>query len=277
MTDPSQACLDEPVFLLGMPRSGTTWLSQIVESAPEAIVRLSPNYAYPLKNRLSAASTAAEWRAVLAHALATDDPFMTQNWRRDSGDLVRFPKARVAGRPILFVKDTRFHGHYRVAMDRLPRAKCVYIVRHPAASLHSWRRSPEFPEGAAFEAEWRSGACRKGTGSGEYWGFDDWKALTLDYQACCLRNPDRYLVLRYEDLVGNARREAARVFAFCGLALGAPTEAFIRESQSRDEPGAYSVFRQKDVAGRWRRDFPADILGRIEADLAETPLAVFLR
>ena len=67
--------LEETIFLLGMPRSGTTWLSQIFEASPEIVVRLSPNYSYPLKNTLSLAGDREAWIRQLSAALESDDPF----------------------------------------------------------------------------------------------------------------------------------------------------------------------------------------------------------
>ena len=148
------ADLDSPVFLLGMPRSGTTWLSQIFESSRDFVVRLSPPYSYAFRGRLTEASGRDEWRQVLQGTIASSDAFLTQNWRRDTGELTDFDKdaANVAR---LAVKDTRFHRLYRAGMSVLPRAKSIYIIRHPAAALWSWRNCKEFPAEADFAIEWR--------------------------------------------------------------------------------------------------------------------------
>lgn len=266
-----------PLFLLGMPRSGTTWLSQILESSPHCIVRLSPNYSYPLKNRLTVTSTAADWAAVFDEAIATHDAFMTQNWRRETRELPLFPSKSVDELKRLVLKDTRFHDLYLEGMTVFPAAKTVYIVRHPAAALWSWRSCKEFPEGADFRREWRTGECRKREGPGEYWGFDDWKSLTQLYCDLASRHPHRYLIVRYENFVSQALREAEQLFHFAEVPMSPAIEEFVRHSQSLHDERPYAVFKRPTVRDAWKRDFPADILAEIDRDLAGTPLEAFLR
>ena len=258
-----------------MPRSGTTWLSQIFEAHPRFITRLSPNYSYVLKNRLTPDSTEAEWRSVLGEAAATSDPFMTQNWQRDAGNLPWFEPSDEAQR--LAVKDTRFHETYLAGMGRLPDAFCIYLVRNPCATLDSWRRSPEFPANAGLDAEWRSGACRKGDGPGEYWGFADWVTLTRRYRQLAREEPSRYRVVRYEELVRHPNRGAEDLFRFVGEALDPQVVDFIAASQATHTAGPYSVFKDPvTVLTRWKESFPATIAAEIQAALAGTELEEYL-
>ena len=266
-----------PLFLLGMPRSGTTWTSQIFESSPDFIVRLSPNYSWPLKNQLGLDSSREDWIANLSAALTTDDPFMTQNYRRDTGELSTFPPRSLQTAKRLAIKDTRFHDLYQRAMELFDEAQLIYLVRHPAGTLNSWWRSKEFPAEADFAAEWRGGACRKIEGPGEYWGFDDWRALTDRYLALEEQAPDRYRVCRYEDLVRDRERVAAELFAFAGYGLRPATRAFLLDSRSRHDDRTYAVFKNPSVADRWRSELPEAIQEALRAELAGTPLARFAR
>lgn len=265
---------DHPVFLLGMPRSGTTWLSQLFEAHPNLCVRLSPNYSYPLKNRLTESSSRDEWTEILRLAATSDDPFLTQNWRRDSGDLPHFDNKQVPHH--LVIKDTRFHDIYLAGMEKLPAARCLYVVRHPCAILESWRKSKEFPSWADFEQEWRTGACRKREGSGEYWGFDDWCRLTERYLDLQAEHPEQYLVFRYEEVVRNPEAMGAKLFAFFGESLDDMVKAFIVESHSRHDPGTYSVFKGLEVLDAWKQSFPPDIEVEIRRSVAGTRLEEFL-
>jgi hypothetical protein len=275
MRDRAQRLADAPVFLLGMPRSGTTWLSQIVEASPDFVVRLSPNYAYPLKDRLDASSDAPAWREVLAASVDTDDPFMTQNWRRDTGELPRHSTPRDAAR-LLAVKDTRFLDLYAGAVDLLPAAQVLFIVRHPCGVLDSWRHSDEFPAGADFATEWRHGACRKRGGRGELWGFSDWCATARQYLAIEARLPRRVRVFRYEDLVRDPHAVMTELLARLGVRLGAEIDAFLRTSRAFHDERPYAVFKSPRVADAWRTRFPEDIARTIEEELAGTDLARFL-
>ncbi len=266
---------DNPVFLLGMPRSGTTWLSQVFESSPDFVVRLSPPYAYAFRGQVTKASSPEDWRAMLSAAIESRDRFVTQDWRRDTGELGAFNKdpARATR---LAVKDTRFHDLYAAAMAALPAAKLVYIVRHPAAALWSWRNCKEFPAEAKFEDEWRNGQCRKREGEGEYWGFDDWATLSAAYLDAAKAAPDRYHVVRYEDLVRRGAETAETLFAFCDMPMRPETLAFLKDSQTRFDPRPYSVFKGGKSNDAWRSGFPEDILSVIEDETQGRGLGEYL-
>jgi len=263
-----------PVFLLGMPRSGTTWLSQIFEHSPDVIMRLSPNYSYPLKNMLDRTSIRADWEAQLSAALDTDDPFMTQNWRREKGELDWVEKdARVR---LLMIKDTRFLEIYLRGMELLPKAKCLFVVRHPCGALNSWRKSREFPPGADFRTQWRYGACRKSEGPGEYWGFEDWKRLARLFLSAEKNVPDRVKVFRYENLVARPVETTEELFAFVGIEMSLAVTVFLARSHAKHDPNVFSVFRSPAVAESWHNEFPSDIATEVLTELEGTDLARFM-
>ena len=267
--------VSRPLFLLGMPRSGTTWLSQIFESSPDFIVRLSPNYSCPLKNHLSLDSSGDEWISSLTAAVNTHDEFMTQNFRRATGELSTFPPRSIQTVKRLAIKDTRFHDLYQRYMELFGEAQVIYLVRHPGGVLNSWWRSKEFPANATFADEWRGGKCRKIEGPGEYWGFDDWRNLTTQYLALEEQAPERFRVCRYEELVRNREQVTSELFEFAGCTLHSETRAFLQDSQSRHDDRTYAVFKSPSVADRWRSELPEDIQKTIRAELAGTPLEEF--
>lgn len=267
--------VDRPVFLLGMPRSGTTWLSQIFESSPDVVVRLSPPYSYDYRHRIGIGSDTDEWRTTLRGVIDTEDKFLTQNWRRETGELPEFGQDK-ADAERLAIKDTRFHALYEAGMEALPGARTVYIVRNPGAALWSWRNCKEFPAGAEFREQWRTGACRKHDGDGEYWGFTDWLRLTTAYQQRAQAEPDRYLVVRYEDLVTHAMPTVERMFAFCELAVRTETIEFLGASQSSYDPRPYSVFKGRTLRDDWRHELPEDIYAAIEAETTTAGLGGML-
>ena len=264
-----------PLLLLGMPRSGTTWLSQIFESSPDFIVRLSPNYSWPLKNLLDLNSSQEEWLSSFTTALNTDDEFMTQNFRRPTGELSTFPSRSIQTVTRLVIKDTRFHDLYLRCMELFSKAQAIYLVRHPGGMLNSWWRSEEFPATATFADEWRGGACRKVEGPGEYWGFDDWRSLTMRYLSLERQAPERFRVCRYEELVRDRFRVSGELFEFAGYTLHPDTRAFLRDSQSRHDDRTYAVFKDPSVADRWREELPEHIQETIGGELAGTPLEEF--
>ena len=264
-----------PLLLLGMPRSGTSWLSQVFESSPDFVVRLSPNYSWSLKNLLELNSGREEWILSFTTALNTDDAFMTQNFRRATGELSTFAPRSMQSVKRLAIKDTRFHDLYLQCMELFAEAQTVYLVRHPGGMLNSWWRSKEFPATATLADEWRGGACRKVEGPGEYWGFDDWCSLTTRYLSLEKQAPKRFHVCRYEELVRDPVRVSAELFEFAECTLHPDTRAFLQDSQSRHDDRAYAVFKSPSVADRWREELPEDIQETIRAELAGTSLEEF--
>jgi hypothetical protein len=267
---------ERTVVIVGMPRSGTSWLGQIVESCPEVRFRLSPIFSYALKNRVDESSTGAEWEALLRDAYGSDDAFMEQTEHRDAG---RYPvfREKQAQPPVLAIKMTRFHNLLRSMFRHLDTMKMVAIVRHPCGAIHSWLTTPrEFPPDADPAAEWRRGGCRK-TAPEEFWGFEDWKRVTrlhLELERC---HPDRFRIQRYEPLVEDAERETRELLAFLGLKCTAQTLAFVRDSQSRHIDHTHAVFKDPGVKDRWKSELDASIRDAILRELRDTELARFIR
>ena len=58
--------MEHIVWISGMPRSGTTWLSQIFASSPDVRLKFCPLFSYEFKNALTEQSTAEDWRELFA-------------------------------------------------------------------------------------------------------------------------------------------------------------------------------------------------------------------
>lgn len=274
----SDRLVSRPLLLLGMPRSGTTWLSQAFESCPECIVRLSPLYAYAFRGRLNLDSAAGDWKAVLAGAMRSSDPFMTQNWRRETGELPWFPEAPASDAQRLAIKDTRFFNLYLRSLEVLPASQIIYIVRNPVANLWSWYRSDEFPLGldAFLAKEWRTGACRKADGPGEFWGLDDWREWTTRFLAAAEAMPERVKVVRYEHMVSEPEVTTRDMFNFADLQFGPATGSFLETSTARHDERGYSVFKSRDSCDDWRTTVPSALVDAVRGEIVGTPLEVYL-
>ena len=263
------------VVLTGMPRSGTSWLSQILDSSPDVRFRLSPIFSWAFKNAVDESSGREAYDRVFEGAYASDDEFMNQTARRAAGEYPTF--ARKAERPgTLVIKQTRFHNLLERMLELYEELRVVVIVRHPCGAIHSWLTTPrEFPAGADPAAEWRTGACRK-TGFGEFWGFDDWKAVTTLHLRLAERYPRRVLIVRYEDLVTDPEGTTDRIFSFVGLPVSKQTVEFLATSQGRHHDHPHAVFKRPAVKDRWRSELDAAIARTIVAEVRGTELERFL-
>lgn len=258
-----------------MPRSGTSWLSQIFDSHPDVRFRLSPLFSYEFKNQLKENSTKDAWEAILHGAYESSNEFMDQTRRRTSGEYPVF--ASKNDQPSrLVVKDTRFHNLTRHALNLLPKLAVVAIIRHPCGAIHSWLTSRgEFPAEADPMLEWRSGSCRK-SGYGEFWGFEDWKLVTTEHLALAEQFPDRVLIQRYEDLVAEPVTQVERLFSFAGLQLESQVLEFLAASQSQHIATDYAVFKDPSVSHRWMAELQPIIRDQIVSELRGTKLERFL-
>jgi hypothetical protein len=258
-----------------MPRSGTSWLSQILDSSPEVRFRLSPLFSYAFKNAVDESSSAAEWERLFGDVYASDDRFMDQTDRREAGHYPTFPvKSPEPG--LLVLKMTRYHHLLRAALRCSPQLRMVAIVRHPCGAIHSWLTTPaEFPATADPLEEWRSGNCRK-TAPEEFWGFEDWKRITRLHVQLESEFPERFRIVSYERLVQSAVQETADLFGFLDLEVGEQTRSFLHTSQTRRVAHSHAVFKDPSVRHRWRTELDPAIARKILAETEGADLARFL-
>jgi hypothetical protein len=264
------------IWLSGMPRSGTTWLSQIFASSPQVRLKFCPLFSYEFKNALDEKSTSKDWLSFFNDVYNTSSPYMDQEHLKNDGLVPDFAEKK-PNPDFLLIKSNRFHNLIPCLFKNVPCAKVIHLVRHPAATIHSWLSNPtEFPADANPLREWRSGTCRK-TGVGEFWGFDDWKAVTLQALEMERVYPNRMRILRYEELTKYTFKETETLFDFIGLSICRSTKDFINESRSRHDPNKRSVYKKPSPDAAWRLGLPKSIINSIEADLAGKPQERFTK
>ncbi len=266
----------EIVSIVGMPRSGTSWLSQIVDSSPQVCFRLSPLFSYQFKNMLNNTSSKKEWEYVFNGAYNSDNTFMNQSERRISGEYPVFLNKEKT-LDYLVIKATRFHNLIDNMMTLFENLKTIAIVRHPCGSINSWISTPnEFPQDATPDKEWRKGTCRKSE-IGEFWGFDDWKKVTKLHMKLKEKYPDRFYIQKYEALVDEPLSEAKKIFSFLQLKMETQTFEFIEQCHEIHSESAYGVYKNPNVKNRWKTELDINIRREIIEDLQNTDLEIFIK
>lgn len=267
---------ENTIWLSSMPRSGSTWLSQIFASAPKARVKFCPLFSYDFKNSMDEKSTSEDWAKLFRDVFHTQSEYLDQEYLRKQGLVPHF-KAKAENPSHMVIKSTRFHNLVPRILELHRSIRFIHLVRDPRACIYSWLSNPyEFPEGADPMIEWRSGACRT-TGPGEFWGFDAWKQVNEQAVALAEQYGDRFLIVKYEDLTIDPVTETQKMFAFCGLPWDHQTEAFLVASQSRHEENKRSVFKDPRKAQTWRDNLPAEISDACLNEVAGTRLEKFLQ
>jgi hypothetical protein len=238
--------------LFGCPRSGTSWLGQIFNSAPDVAYRYQPLFAHEFKDWFGrhgvSAASIADFHQALAGARS---PFVLQALQ---------PAKTVAA--CMVWKEVRYHQLMAPLLEHRGLDALVYLVRAPVAVINSWYLAPkEFRAGQDIHAEYRD-APSKNTSPCEFNGLAKWKeslAMAIELRR---RFPDRVHLVGYERLRQSPVAQVHALFERLGLAPTPSVLAFLAASTSRRDGDPYSVFR----GGRTAIELPADIVDAIVND-----------
>jgi hypothetical protein len=191
----------EPVFIIGMPRTGTTLIERILtsHSAVYSAGELS-NFGQQL-NRLSGVSSVRLLEAAILRAGASIDPALLgkaylDSTRPGTGITERF----VDKMPLNFLNVGFIHR-------ALPNARIICVRRNPMDTCLSNYRVLFSPEKATY---YRYSFDLLETGQ-YYLLFDQ----LMDHWAEVL--PGKVLQVDYEQVVANQEIESRRLIDFCGL------------------------------------------------------------
>lgn len=259
--------------MTGMPRSGTSWFGQIINSSPDTVFRTEPLFAYRFKNRLDPESSKADIEHFFEDLAKVDDDFMLQKKNIEEGIYPVFPKR---SQSVLAYKTTRHHELLDRFLATFNDVYCIGVVRHPCGAINSWLKSDrEFAsKGCEVERDWRSGGCRK-DGYGEYWGFDDWLRITRKFVDLD-KVYDNFVLVKYSAMVADGVATAREMFDRVGLEFCEQTRDFLLSSQSRHDEDPYSVYKDRTVLESWKYELDSRIAEEIMSDSVRYGLEEFL-
>ena len=191
-----------PVFIVGLPRSGTTLVERIVAAHPrvKSLGELS-EFGIALKRHLDTPGHHVLDETLLrASAEASDLAHVGQEYRRMTAGL--------AGAAPVFTDKMPFNLFYVPAILRaLPEARIVCLRRSPCDALFSNFRQL-FATGFSYYSY--------------AYDFGDTAHFVARFEQLCERYADmlpedRFMVQRYEDLVGDQDAQTRALISFCGL------------------------------------------------------------
>lgn len=259
-----------------MPRSGTTWLSQIFASSPQVRLKFCPLFSYEFKNLLDETSSAEEWEKLFHNVFHQKSEYLDQDYLRIKGLIPTFP-VKDGSPSHLVIKSTRFHNLVPSILKLHKTIRFIHLVRDPRAAIHSWLTNPhEFPVDADPLVQWRSGSCRA-NGPGEFWGFEAWKYVNLQALGLQERYPKRFRIWSYEDLTSDVETRVREMFSFCGLTVQDQTTEFLCASRSKHLVNKRSVYKKPADLSSWRGQLDGAIADACRSEVVDTPLAMFLR
>jgi hypothetical protein len=262
-------------WISGMPRSGTTWLSQIFASSPDVRLKSCPLFSYEFKNTLNESSASEDWTRLFNTLYTTKSDFLDQEHLRKKGLILSFNEKKENPQHLI-IKSTRFHHLMPYILKLNTSIHCIHIVRHPCATIYSWLSDPdEFPLHANPLEEWRTGKCRKND-VGEFWGFDDWKKVTTQALRLSEQYPAQHIILRYEYLLKNTEHCIKTFFDLLEIPYTNRTHEFIKLSHSKPDDHKHSVFKNPSLMVNWKENLDPTIASQCLDEVRGTELAQFI-
>jgi hypothetical protein len=262
-------------WISGMPRSGTTWLSQIMASSPDVRLKFCPLFSYEFKNALDEKSSSEDWKQLFLDVYETRSEFLDQDYLRRKGLIPTFLEKKENPQHLI-IKSTRFHNLIPYILALNSQIRFIHLIRHPCATIHSWLTNKnEFPPLADPMTEWRGGACRK-NGPGEFWGFDDWKRVNTQALKLKEQYPNRFKILRYEELVKDTEVCTKSLFDYFGVPYKKQTQEFIELSRSKHDNNNRSVYKKPELQNRWITKLDPSIISTCLGELKGTELEQFI-
>jgi Sulfotransferase domain len=266
------------IIIHSVPRSGSTWLGEIFNSNEKTLYKLQPLFSYAFKDRLNENSSKDEIDLFFKELVLKKDNFLDQTDKKEKGVIPTFNKNKPSN--FIIYKEVRYHHILRNLLEKDNELKVIGLVRNPLSVINSWLRAPkEFRKELGWSEleEWRFAAKKNLNKPEEFNGFEKWKEVTLLFEELLIEFPDRFYLVKYNELVTNTVQEVKNLFDFCDLNLTEQTLIFINKSSNTDQSAeAYSVFRSKQVDDKWKFQLNPIIIFEIQKDLKETKLEKYL-
>jgi len=235
----SKPSAEAPIFIIGMPRTGTTLVDRILSSHPD-IESAGELQAMPLAVKKAAGTrtpTVMDLETIAAAA------------RADMGEIGRDYLQRASHHrrdPALRFTD-KFPGNFQYAgviARALPSARIVCLRRHPMDTVLS-----NFRNLFAVSSRYYDYSYDLLDIAAYYARFDRLMALWREAL------PGRVLEVRYEDLIADQEGQTRRLLAHCGLEWSDHCLAFHTNHAPVSTPSAAQVRRPiyADSVARWKR------------------------
>lgn len=255
----------------GVPRSGTSWLGEILNSSPHVSYYYQPLFSYAFKGFLNEHSSALDIDRFYEALSKTNDSFVLQREARTSQRMPIFPKKNISH---IGYKEVRYHNILPNLLKKSRDLSLILLLRNPLSVISSWLDAPkEFRSDRGWSRleEWRY-AVRKNKGlPEEYNGYEKWKEASYLFLHLKKQHPDRIQLVYYHELLEDPLGQARVLFDFIKLNLEEQTVCFLAEEKS-GSTDAYSTVRVAQTDDKWIERLEPEIMDTILADLEGSEL-----
>lgn len=262
-----------------VPRSGSSWLSEIFNSSKKTIYKHQPLFSYQFKGRISNSSTGNDIDKFFEELMDSKDKYIHRIDERNSGSCPIFNKSNEPN--IIVYKEVRYHHILKNLLKKDPNIKIIGLVRNPLSVINSWLRAPrEFRMDLGWNEldEWKNAPKKNMNKIEEFNGFNKWKEVTLLFEELQMSYPDRFYLLRYDNLLKNTEEVIGHLFNQLNLEYSIQTQEFISKSSHTDKSyKVYSVYRNNQVDDKWKLQLNPIIINEIEDSLKNSKLRKYLQ
>jgi hypothetical protein len=265
------------VAIHSVPRSGSSWLGEIVNSSPEVCFRFQPLFSYEFKGRLNEFSTAEEIDNFFHDLRGAGSDFVLQREQKQKGN---FPVFKKTAPTAIAYKEVRYHYILPNLLSQHPEVCLIALVRNPLSVIYSWlNASKEFRKDLGWEVqkEWKLAPLKNAGKKEEYNGFEKWKEAARLFHRLQSDFPKRVLIVNYRDLLKNTASEVTSIFDFTGISMEKQTLSFLKASLSTSNKNPYAVFRNNPADDKWKGRLPQNIIEEVYAELVGTELEKYLK
>ena len=119
------------IAIHGVPRSGTTWLGEIINSSSNVKYKFQPLFSYELKDSLDKNSELVEIDDFFEKLEKMNSPFLDQEEAKKKGIIPVFEKNEITH---IVYKEVRYHHIIKNLLLKDSGIKIVGIIRNPLAT-----------------------------------------------------------------------------------------------------------------------------------------------
>lgn len=242
------------IFVLSMPRSGSSFLGQLLSADESTVVRLSPFFSYSLGECSRSIKSREDFNSWVFNLLHTNDEFVTQSESISKG--IYPTEQEKTNVKTLVIKDTRNIFDYIELFLKYSEIKIIFLDRRLDEQLSSWITSPEFKGLPIDSPNLLLANERKALEHfpyTEYWGVQDilyFKTLSRDLSN---KYPRRVLKITYDSLVQGKVSGISQIVPDLDLDLliGRYNELTNKNNNTTSQDSdPYSVYRPRNYTPR---------------------------
>jgi hypothetical protein len=264
------------IVIHSVPRSGSSWLGEIINSAPNVLYKFQPLFSYEFKGFLGENSSPLEIETFFQKLAKGTSSFLEQTEHREQGKKPKFDKIKFQH---IAYKEVRYHNILKNMFKKDKSIKGLFLIRNPLSVLASFKNAPrEFKAELAwdFEQEWRFALKKNDNKKEEYNGYEKWKEAANIFYDLKKQYPSRVYIVSYDTLTRTTLAETNNIFEFLGIEWNGQTDSFLTADKKNAIESTYSVYRAKIFDDNWKKFISEPTRQFIYNDLKGTNLEKYL-